>query len=226
MRPSPQRHTLAVLRTFLGLTQKEMAEIAERSRPTIQAIELGKLKLSFDLAHQIHMKTAISHHWLLNDDVTKPLLGDDGMPYTKAAFDTRRALLLAPARTDADACLELWDVWSMFARHIRIVFVLYTEAYKQGKVPMAAYKSMMATIKVMKDTFDIDSTLIEKVMADADGDTGPEELDELTNIVREFAAATYLELKHKIKRLNKPLSPVARDFIRKYDKRLVRAKKK
>ena len=41
MRLSPQRHTLAVLRILLNLTQKEMAEIAGCSRPTIQAVELG-----------------------------------------------------------------------------------------------------------------------------------------------------------------------------------------
>ena len=50
MRLSPQRHTLAVLRTVIGITQKEMAEILECSTATVQAIELGKLKMSMKLA--------------------------------------------------------------------------------------------------------------------------------------------------------------------------------
>ena len=59
MRPSPQRHTLAVLRTLIGLTQKEMAQLLDCSTPTIQAIELGKLKLSLDLAQRVQFQTGV-----------------------------------------------------------------------------------------------------------------------------------------------------------------------
>lgn len=56
MRISPQRHTLAVLRTVIGITQKEMAGILECSVPTVQAIELGKLKMSLKLAGNLFIR--------------------------------------------------------------------------------------------------------------------------------------------------------------------------
>ena len=51
MRISPQRHTLAVLRTVIGITQKEMAEILACPVSTIKsrlytALELLKAELA------------------------------------------------------------------------------------------------------------------------------------------------------------------------------------
>ena len=63
MRPSPQRHPLAVLRTLIGFTQKELAQILECSTPTVQAVELGKLKLSLDLAQRVYFQTGVSTEW-------------------------------------------------------------------------------------------------------------------------------------------------------------------
>jgi transcriptional regulator with XRE-family HTH domain len=91
MRPSPHRHTLAVLRTFLGLTQKEMADLAECSRPTIQAIELGKLQLSEKLAKRIEHETGIGLEWLLAGDPTVPPQRIGGIPYSKSVFDSYQA---------------------------------------------------------------------------------------------------------------------------------------
>src|SRR5213082_2643402 len=96
MRPSPQRHTLAVLRTLIGFTQKEMAAILGCSVPTIQAVELGKLKLSTDLAQRVHFQTGVSPEWLLATDVSKPPVSSHGKPYTKALFEEMQAALLSP----------------------------------------------------------------------------------------------------------------------------------
>ena len=226
MRLSPHRHTLAVLRTFLGLTQKEMAELAECSRPTIQAVELGKLKLSFDLADRIHFSTGISTDWLLANEVTKPPLANDGKPYTKATFDERRATLYAPAPSDADACWDLWDVWSMFSRHVRVICVLYSEAYKKDRVGITAYKTLLPTVGVLKDLTKADEAVIGKAMVGAGREIDPERLDEVFDMVHEFAAETYEELKRKLKKGKQPLSPAARAFVRDYDKKFARAAKK
>src|SRR5436190_20090699 len=91
MRPSPLRHSLAVLRSFLGLTQKEMADLVECSTPTIQAIELGKLKLSEKLGVTLATKTGVSLDWLMSNDVTAPIVNPRGEPYTKEAFEFIRA---------------------------------------------------------------------------------------------------------------------------------------
>jgi DNA-binding XRE family transcriptional regulator len=46
MRRSKSTHKLAKLRISMGITQGEMANLLGVSRPTIQAIELGKLTMS------------------------------------------------------------------------------------------------------------------------------------------------------------------------------------
>lgn len=92
MRVSAQSHTLAVLRILVGLTQKQMADVLHCSPPTIQAIELGRLKLSEKLAGLASLKTGINLAWLLNDDVTQPPLDIKGQPYTKATFEQFQAV--------------------------------------------------------------------------------------------------------------------------------------
>jgi transcriptional regulator with XRE-family HTH domain len=226
MRPSPQRHTLAVLRTFLGLTQKEMADIAECSRPTIQAVELGKLKLSFDLAQRIHFKTGVLLEWLLTNKVDCPLLADDMEPYSREVFEERQAALFAPSRTGTDACVELWDVWSLFARHVELLSLLYAEAYKKGKVGIVAYKSAMATAELVRTTLKLSEPIAEKFKTGAAKEVAPERLDEVTRTLQEFAATTYEELKRKLKQSKQPLSTQARVFVRDYDKKLARIAKK
>lgn len=87
MRVSSQSHTLAVLRILVGLTQKEMATVLHCSTPTIQAIELGRLKLSEKLAGLASLKTGIKLAWLLNNDVTQPPIDIKGKDYTKETFE-------------------------------------------------------------------------------------------------------------------------------------------
>ena len=73
---------------MLGLGQKEMAEILERSKPTVQAIELGKLRLTEELAHRTSVKTGVSMEWLLDNDTSKPPIERlTNKPYTKISFE-------------------------------------------------------------------------------------------------------------------------------------------
>jgi transcriptional regulator with XRE-family HTH domain len=72
MRVSPLRHPLAILRTIIRLTQKEMADLVQRSPRTIQAIELGQLPLSEELAMVIAQETGIDAGWLLEKNPATP----------------------------------------------------------------------------------------------------------------------------------------------------------
>ena len=92
MRVSPQKHTLAVLRLLIGLTQKEMAAVLHCSAPTIQAIELEKLNLSEKLAGFASLQTGINLAWLLNNDVTQPPIDVKGKPYTTKTFEEFQAI--------------------------------------------------------------------------------------------------------------------------------------
>jgi transcriptional regulator with XRE-family HTH domain len=92
MRPSPLRHPLAVLRQIIGLGQKQLAEHVGKSTPTIQAIELGKLKLSETLAARIEEETGVSAGWLLNGDVDRPIEHRSGAAYHKDDYELARAM--------------------------------------------------------------------------------------------------------------------------------------
>ena len=72
MRPSPLRHTLAVLRKTIGFTQKEMADLMGRSARTVQAIELGQLRLTQELALKLEHETGVEVAWLLADQPDVP----------------------------------------------------------------------------------------------------------------------------------------------------------
>ena len=140
MRLSPQRHTLAVLRTIIGITQKEMAEILECSTATVQAIELGKLKMSVRLAGNLSNQTGVNLYWLMNDDVTKPPTDYEDRPYTRETFHATQAALFAPPQDSSDVRRALFYARACFRNAVEQLAILYTHAYREGRVQMCAYK--------------------------------------------------------------------------------------
>ena len=140
MRISPQRHTLAVLRTLIGLTQKEMAELLECSVPTVQAIELGKLKLSMKLAGNLFSQTSINLDWLMHDDVTKPPTTFDDQPYTREKFEQTQAMLYAPPQDSSDVRRNLFYARACFRNALEVLALLYTYAYKGSSLQLSDYK--------------------------------------------------------------------------------------
>jgi len=140
MRLSPQRHTLAVLRTLIGLTQKEMAEILECSVPTVQAIELGKLKLSMKLAGNLFHQTSINLDWLMKDDVSKPPVDFEDKPYTRQTFEHTQAMLFAPPQDSSDVRRDLFYARASFRNAVEILALLYGYAYKNDTLQMCDYK--------------------------------------------------------------------------------------
>ena len=226
MRPSPQRHTLAVLRTLIGFTQKQMANIAECSVPTIQAVELCKLKLSADLADRIHFQTGICTEWLLANDVSKPPVSSRGDPYTKESFEERQASLASPKKTTVGSYSDLWRTWEMFIKHVKLLAILYTDAYSRGKVPIAFYKSLMATKEIFEKTIGHTEYTETRLAKLSYSELGPVDLFELTETIEEFEADTYNVLKFKLKETKEKVPPFIRDYFRKYEKNLVNRSRK
>ena len=136
MRPSPFRHALAVLRTTVGLTQKEMAALAECSAPTIQAIELGKLNLSERLGGLIAVRTGIDLKWLMTNDVNAPPVTTYGLPYTKQTFEEARAIT---TQTIPPLFKRLQPVFSFRASVYRLAAILL-RAHKEKKTQLCAYR--------------------------------------------------------------------------------------
>ena len=226
MRLSPQRHTLAVLRTIIGITQKEMAGILECSVPTVQAVELGKLKLSMDLAQRVHFQTGVSTEWLLADDVSQRPVSEQGEPYTKPVFEERQAALLSPKKSGTGALAELWQIRGMFIKNVKVLSILYTEAYKRGKVPTVFYKLLMSTKELFEKEIGEHADIAEKLKALTYSEIGPVDLFELTKTLDEFEAGTNEELKRKLKQTKEPLPPLFRKLVPGLNKRPVRVGKK
>jgi transcriptional regulator with XRE-family HTH domain len=107
MRPSPLAHPLAVLRTTIGLTQKQMGALVDRAARTIQSIELGKLPLTEELALRLAEATGVDEAWLFAGDPQAPLrkgmallqAGRGRGAYTKEDYEYHRACLETPIVT-------------------------------------------------------------------------------------------------------------------------------
>jgi transcriptional regulator with XRE-family HTH domain len=110
MRPSPLRHPLAVLRTAIGLTQKELAGLTGRAARTIQSIELGHLPLSEELALRIAKETGVDESWLLQGDTGIPpqrgpallAFAKDNGPYTREDYEWQRAFNEEPTAPESE----------------------------------------------------------------------------------------------------------------------------
>ena len=96
MRLSPLKHPLAVLRTTLGLGQKELADKLGCSWRAIQSIELLDLKLSTKLAERLCDETCVNFNWLMGGDPAAPMIDESGMPYRKAAYFDAQGQKLLP----------------------------------------------------------------------------------------------------------------------------------
>ena len=94
MRCYESRHTLAVLRKIIGLSQSELATLAGCSKRTIQAIEIGRLKLSENLAARIAHETGVTQGWLLGGDYhAPPRMALTDVPYNKKIYEDTRAAI-------------------------------------------------------------------------------------------------------------------------------------
>jgi len=213
MRPSPQRHTLAVLRTLIGLTQKEMAQLLDCSTPTIQAIELGKLKLSLDLAQRVQFQTGVHPEWLLADDTSKPPVSGQDTPYTKATFDEMQAALMSPKRSGTGTLVEFWRDRGMFMKNVKLLAILYAEAYKRGKVPIVFYKCIMATKELFEKEIGEDEKIEAKLQPLTYSTMEPVDLFELTEALDQFEAETNEELRRKLQHTKDPLPPFLETLV-------------
>jgi transcriptional regulator with XRE-family HTH domain len=135
MRKSAQKHALAVLRLQLGLGQKELAELVECSRPTIQSIELGRLPLSDKLADRISRETGVSIAWLKKNDLRKPPLDYQDEPYGKEVFERIQANRAMRDEHTSDAIARL----ALVIQTSRIAG-LFLSAYKRGEFSLCSYK--------------------------------------------------------------------------------------
>jgi DNA-binding XRE family transcriptional regulator len=156
-RRSARRSTLAVLREELGLTQGELGKLIDLSRPTIQAIELGKLRLTESNAAGISAQTGVSASWLLDGDPEKPMVADptfSSRPYRRQFFETIQATFNAYAQRALKGHADDRDAWSI--ELCSEWFGVLAAARKAGQQEIAEYL-LSRFIDQMKKRFGYDA---------------------------------------------------------------------
>jgi transcriptional regulator with XRE-family HTH domain len=182
MRPSPQKHTLAVLRLAIGLSQKELADLIKRSARTIQAIELGQMALSDELGQEICRQTAVSQKWLIANDVKKPILDKRGKPYTRHSYEHQQAWI---NRNLGDAPDDLWWTEANILGFIQAYCNLAGATLKEGRFPLFNYKATQAIFSLLKEFGENNFEFTEAFTGEDDiGPAAMRSLDKLLKAVR------------------------------------------
>lgn len=98
MAKSQSKTTVSVLRSIIGISAQDLAELTGRSIHTIQSVESGRLALSEELAVKMSVETGVCAQWLVNREPQAPPLNDFPLPvghpnslFTKRYFEKRRA---------------------------------------------------------------------------------------------------------------------------------------
>ncbi len=151
MKRSPLRHALAVLRLEIGYGQKELAGDVKCSRATIQAVELGHLKLSESLATRISLETGVDLNWLLDNRLSEPIAPSaeartlwsqiKGSPSTKVEYSRELFDLVRAHREDPEPLSRAWgETMHNLERHARLQAIL-ENARNNHLYELARYKT-------------------------------------------------------------------------------------
>src|SRR5688500_1371925 len=98
MRHSAQKHTVAILRSMMGLKQPDCAKLVGISPSALALYETIKLRLSEGLAYRIAIESGVSLELLRGGNLNARIVGSaDGEghpmePYTLELFQERRAI--------------------------------------------------------------------------------------------------------------------------------------
>ena len=148
MRTSPLKHPLAVLRVFLGLGQKELANMLDCSVSAIQRIELCAMPLSEKLASRIQYETGVSLQWLLDGDPKADIVDSFGRPYMKQIYEWLRAYRTKLPESMPD--LYKGNIRATIGRLLFEVEEIALSAYNRGEFDLMAYKMREAHREVQK----------------------------------------------------------------------------
>jgi transcriptional regulator with XRE-family HTH domain len=150
MRRSPLKHTLAILRQITGCQQKQFAELVGKSTRTIQAIELGQLRLSEKLAERISFETGIYLPWLLEDDVTCPPFSRNMQRYTREYFERYRAVVEDNGGFDNTENAEI-QIRFLLSSELAEIMATAIASKKSGSMALFSYKTSRALRQLAKE---------------------------------------------------------------------------
>ena len=136
-RPSQVRTNIARLRLALSLNQNQFARLIRRSTACVQSLELGRLRLSPDLAGEIAARTGISSRWMMDNQLDEPPCDMMGKPWTMATFQRLHTEIPYTAKEGDDVfrqrMLEL-GTQLVLARNVASIKRIYRAMESAGKV--------------------------------------------------------------------------------------------
>ncbi len=142
MRRSPERHTLAILRKIIGLTQAKFGKMVNKSGRTIQMIELDpNYRLTPELADKISHETHVDLDWLLRNDVSMPPISQYKTPYTKDDFEWAQAVNCGRAMDKSGPEGFIVELQVLIATLVARIGATALAAQKSGKVNLFRWKS-------------------------------------------------------------------------------------
>jgi transcriptional regulator with XRE-family HTH domain len=165
-----------VLREILGLTQKQLGQLIGSSRPTIQAIELGQLRLSDHIAHRISEKTGISVHWLKANDLGRRPVNRWRQRYTRKDFNL--------ARTDAlggTYFVELQPIMIVLNAYAKLRAIV--EALNLNDATSGPFPFMLEMVILELEDCITDPDARKKYLARREK-SHPENLDDVLKLIR------------------------------------------
>lgn len=154
MRRSALKHPLAVLRTTIGITQKEMADLLNCSRQAVQGIELGSLDLSDEMAMRISSECDVSVEWLLAGNPAAPAKTRAGKTFSKATWEEHRAsidLLLRAVNSPALKDIPRKITTYAMPHLATMLHIILEQGLFRRRLDLYSYKLRSALLEVAKE---------------------------------------------------------------------------
>jgi|GEM_PF-2969555 transcriptional regulator with XRE-family HTH domain len=99
-RPSLVRTNIARLRLALSLNQQQFARLLRRSTASVQSLEMGRLRLSGQLAGEIATRTGVHPRWLMENDLNETPYDMLGRPWSLSTFQRLHSEIPSDAKAD------------------------------------------------------------------------------------------------------------------------------
>jgi len=139
---STKKTTVAVLRSQMGITAEEFAELIGKSLSAVNSLETGRLALSEETAFRISEETGVVMEWLLDANPDEPPFWFDHAegykrPWTREMFEQIQAYKLSPHPSYKDRR----PAWRL-VRALRSTgrwLSIYSWAEKEEKRELACY---------------------------------------------------------------------------------------
>jgi transcriptional regulator with XRE-family HTH domain len=178
---------------MLGLTQKEMAELAGCATITVQSIETGKLALSGKLAEHISAITGVSEDWLVAGDPMAPMIAEDGSAYTRREFEERRAILFSRKLSTKRVAFEHEFTPEVLALMLMKLYSIIQKGHEEKRFAWTIYKIQVG-LEVLARELGIDEEGEEELLKGCGEGSGFGKLQEAVKGIEKCHASAATKL--------------------------------